>query len=403
LTSNFSHAFLSGEYKVHRENVLLDQERALFVETQPFVENQILREKNDAKMKEMQQIIQKYNGIYSKLMDESRRLSRKQTHERQQFVRACPKDGCNGFLNQQWKCGICETKHCKDCHQPLAVVSHDGETKWGDGGDGGDGGAGVGDANTPPHVCNPDDVATASLLEKDTKPCPKCNMGIFKIDGCNQMFCTQCNTAFDWTTRKIANGVIHNPHYFEWLRRNSANGEIPRAPNDNVCPDNMVNHNTARRIFALIHSKYYMCETEKKHALDTIMAVCRNISHIRHVVIESYTFDYVAKNRELRIYLMRNRMSENEFKIRVQKNDKKFSKCQEIYNILQVLVNGCGDIVLRYEQSLRSTGTQYTPETANILNELPNIVKYGNECFEEIGHTYKSKPLKYTRTLDVDD
>jgi len=34
------------------------------------------------------------------------------------------------------------------------------------------------------HVCDPNNVATAQLLAGDTKPCPKCGEGIFKIDGC---------------------------------------------------------------------------------------------------------------------------------------------------------------------------------------------------------------------------
>ena len=42
---------------------------------------------------------------------------------------------------------------------------------------------------------------------------------ISKIDGCNQMWCTQCHVAFDWKTGAIQNSV-HNPHYFEWLRKN---------------------------------------------------------------------------------------------------------------------------------------------------------------------------------------
>ena len=29
-------------------------------------------------------------------------------------------------------------------------------------------------------------------------------------------------------------GVIHNPHYFQWARSQSANGEIPRQPGDNA-------------------------------------------------------------------------------------------------------------------------------------------------------------------------
>ena len=53
------------------------------------------------------------------------------------------------------------------------------------------------------HKCNEDDINTAKLLKKDTKYCPKCNFGITKISGCDVMFCTQCNTSFNWKTMEI--------------------------------------------------------------------------------------------------------------------------------------------------------------------------------------------------------
>jgi hypothetical protein len=34
------------------------------------------------------------------------------------------------------------------------------------------------------------------------------------------MWCTECNVAFDWNSGEtIVSRSIHNPHYFEWVRR----------------------------------------------------------------------------------------------------------------------------------------------------------------------------------------
>jgi hypothetical protein len=81
------------------------------------------------------------------------------------------------------------------------------------------------------HECKEDDVSTVRLIRKETKPCPKCSTRISKIDGCDQMWCVECKTAFSWKSGNIVNGAIHNPHYYEFLRKTQ--GFVPRA--DNPC------------------------------------------------------------------------------------------------------------------------------------------------------------------------
>jgi hypothetical protein len=48
------------------------------------------------------------------------------------------------------------------------------------------------------------------------------------------MYCVSCKTPFSWTTLKIVtSGVIHNPHYYEMMRRKG--GAPPRNPGDVPC------------------------------------------------------------------------------------------------------------------------------------------------------------------------
>jgi hypothetical protein len=51
---------------------------------------------------------------------------------------------------------------------------------------------------------------------------------------CDQMYCTECHTAFSWNTGHVVNGVIHNPHYYEFLRK-QGNGVAPRNAGDVPC------------------------------------------------------------------------------------------------------------------------------------------------------------------------
>ena len=90
-----------------------------------------------------------------------------------------------------------------------------------------------GETRDSAHECKKEDVETAELIRKDSKSCPNCGQYIQKSSGCSQMFCISCQTPFDWETGKIVTkGAIHNPHYYEWMARN---GGIPRNPQDIPC------------------------------------------------------------------------------------------------------------------------------------------------------------------------
>jgi len=129
--------------------------------------------------------------------------------ERKQFVMPCSYKDCKGMLSTQYKCGLCEKYTCKDCQEPKEEEEH---------------------------KCNPDSVATAAAIKKETRPCPSCHSRIYKIEGCDQMWCTNCKTPFSWDTGKIvpAGQRLHNPHAIDYLR-NGGGGIAVRAPGDLVC------------------------------------------------------------------------------------------------------------------------------------------------------------------------
>lgn len=134
----------------------------------------------------------------------------KKEDEKKRFVRRCTRDGCKGFLSTAWKCGMCEWYSCSKC---FAVKGKEHDVA---------------------HECKKEDVETADLIRKDCKPCPKCGEFIQKTSGCEQMYCVCCQTPWDWITGKIVtSGPIHNPHYYEWLKRTG--GAVPRNPNDVPC------------------------------------------------------------------------------------------------------------------------------------------------------------------------
>ena len=209
--------FYNNEYKNHRKNLIFETEKARFPETMPAVrahiETKELHEENRKIDIERALLRQKIHELENKLYSNRTKIHRLRTGESkvqaQKFIKKCPADGCEGFLSTAWKCGVCSLWVCPHCEQEKGYEK---------------------DAE---HTCDPNILASAQAIKKETKSCPKCAVPIFKIDGCDQMWCTACQVAFSWRTGRIVNGVIHNPHYYEFQRTHGNN--IIRNPGAVVC------------------------------------------------------------------------------------------------------------------------------------------------------------------------
>ncbi len=159
----------------------------------------------------------------------------KQEEEKRKFIRRCTRDGCQGFLSTAWKCGICEYYSCSKCFV-TKTQKHD-----------------------DPHECKKEDVETAEMIKKDSKPCPNCGEFIMKSSGCQQMWCISCQTPWDWGTGKVVTtGAIHNPHYYEWMRRNGQG--LDRNPLDVPCggyPNAWELRRMPRGLSSAVSSRYF--------------------------------------------------------------------------------------------------------------------------------------------------
>jgi hypothetical protein len=221
LIDNLQQTYIKTNYQKHREHLLFDRERGMLPATQPYVEQQLQKE---AIEKENREITIEVNKLEKKIHENNLLIARINGNqvavERRKYVSKCPKNDCQGFLSSQLKCELCTSWVCSECRE-IKGTDRDAE-----------------------HTCNPEILESVKMLSRDTKPCPKCSTMIHKIEGCDQMFCTECHTPFSWTTLRIETGRIHNPHYFEWQRRQTAANVAERDPNDVLCGRELDHHLT---------------------------------------------------------------------------------------------------------------------------------------------------------------
>lgn len=75
------------------------------------------------------------------------------------------------------------------------------------------------DINDNGHKCKEEIASSSELIKKSSTGCPGCGASVTKVDGCYQIICTQCDTAFDYNTGEIDNGILHSPRVFELIHK----------------------------------------------------------------------------------------------------------------------------------------------------------------------------------------
>ena len=434
IAKSFTGVFVTKKLKKKREEILFDIERSLLPATQPRVEYLMKHEKlskeyneawrnvwdpiwgltykqkslknamkvrrtrvsenqwevnniatikkeYDEVTKQLEELHDKRDELSEKFTDDCRRLREEynlnqpnnsrdnEPQQRREFIRACPDNDCRGFLSTQWKCGLCEKWSCPECHE-IKGPTRDTE-----------------------HTCNPDILASARLISNDTRPCPSCGSGIFKIAGCDHMWCTQCRKAFNWRTGRIEAGG-HNPHYFEWLRRNGNNVQNINIP----CQHQRLNH----RLFTRIHNLLVDRHRENPMSIncDEFMGnLFQNVMHINNVIAPRYPVNNYRQDRNqgLRIQYMRNQITEDAFKTTLQRDEKKYEKNRELRNVFELLETTITDIIVRFVEYLEQCEPGQWENT--IIKEVEQIVNYANDCFLDISKTYNSKSIRFTNHL----
>ena len=342
--------FRNRDYRRHRENILFQKELARMPETQPYVEREL--EKRSLRISylylvyiltHMRKIPNTIPSTAIPYLDEILRENIIHVYETlrvlttneptlegdayHKLAQKCPSEDCRGFLSEDWKCGICKQSFCEKCHCLLE----------------------------PNHKCNKDTVKTIKLLKRDTKPCPKCNVPIYKIEGCSQMWCTQCHVAFDWRTGRLETGRIHNPHYFEFKKRSREHGDIPCGGRPT--------HNELKNI----------------KASSNILHVSLEVIHLEYLLIYRYAYIY-EDNRHLRMRYLLKDISEEKLKRELQRRDKSNAKLQDIRDILQMYIDTVGDLLRQYVIN--------KSEENNILTEIEELTIYTNGVFERIRKRY---------------
>lgn len=257
------------------------------------------------------------------------------------WVVSCPQADCRGFLRgEQTRCPLCSTRICKDCLKILPTEIDE------------------------IHTCDPEEQKTVELLRANTRSCPSCRTSIYKISGCDQMWCVQCHTAFSWNTGRIVNQTIHNPHYYEWIRRTAHNrtgGEPARNLLDVPC-GGLPTAIQITRVFEKTHEAW-------------AMHLHQAVTHLEGDVIPYYT-DKCTQNegrKELRVMYLSNQISKEDWKNELYRREKTVEKYRQYLQILQTFVTVVSEWFRKIVLMVREMPSKTHRETIDEVIEVHMI------------------------------
>lgn len=94
----------------------------------------------------------------------------------------CFNDICNGILDKDYTCILCDISYCKKCELEI---------------------------KNSKHVCNKNNIKSLKLKNQMVK-CPNCIIPVEKIEGCNDMTCPNCKVNFNYITGNITKSGNHS-------------------------------------------------------------------------------------------------------------------------------------------------------------------------------------------------
>lgn len=387
IVTNLNKSFVESTYTLHRATVLMELEKSKMPDTMNAVDNYVKGEDLEKEAvvidKELTELRRQCALLHAKRQQKITQASalksgKVATAERKKFIMPCPADDCRGFLSTGYKCEACKNHACPHCLDVLGP-----------------------NPNHVQHTCDPDAVKTAELIKSTTKPCPKCGERISKIEGCDQMWCVSCHTAFGWKTGNIETGTVHNPHYYQFQRQLN-NGEAVRNPGDVLC-GGLPNWFGMRRN---MRAKWIPTGTELSSDANKLSSLIelaekihRVVAHVTHAELPTIrrTVRDAHDHRLLRIKYILNRISEKEMGQTIGAIDKRSMRDNELLHIYE-LFNVVGiELFVSIQDKVNSTATPGAPEISvsdmttfmkEKINEFIRFINYSNNQLRMISISY---------------
>ncbi len=274
-------------YRKRIEQLLFDKEVTLLPQTQPIVHlHQRLHQCNES-ISELQlqsKLIQ--DQIKQIHIQKDQVMKELCSQKKESYTFSCPYSSCRGYVNANHQCGLCLRNVCERCREPKEDY----------------------------HQCKTETIQSLQTIQQDCKPCPRCSTFIYKTSGCDHMWCAHCHTHFHWNTLVIEKGILHNPHYYEYLASRGLS----------IGSDQINNIEFQQKISILFDDK----DQQK------ILGWVDQLMKTRECIYPTIPTQNDTLHEDLRIKFLEHKINETELKAHLYKRHKRYSGYTSYRNVL---------------------------------------------------------------------
>ena len=379
-----SKSFVNTTLRKHRKDILIEREKAQIPNTQAYVDYLSQKQEKDEQLKDIKEQMKLLATNYNKIARELHNLNA--THSdsvandnsnQSTKLFKCPFSSCRGYISRS-KCNICKHTTCRDC---MTITDIDSD----------------GNPIEEEHICDEDAKKTAQLILKETKGCPGCGERISKVSGCDQMWCTQCNIAFSWTTGNQVTGVIHNPHYYDWLRNNNdAQNQVVRNAGDVVCGGLI---DMGRLLQYGLSNTHINSET-----YINITRLHRSINHTQHTIVSKLRrklqYEISERLRNHRAKYMMNVIDEDKWRRNVSLLDSERQREQALLYIYETYCTVMTERFNTFAEECRQS-RDFIGSFPVFQKETSLFISYMNTQLSNTSRNYNISYYKFSKTGEI--
>jgi len=211
----------------------------------------------------------------------------------------CPVNSCRGFIlsdhQSDLECKICNSEVC---YNFMCVKN----------------------AN---HVCDSGELASVANIRDDSTSCPGCGISISRIYGCNEMYCTDCGTPFNYHTGKILTSEFHNPNERNWSR-NKSKGIVSKQSDHYQC-----------RLLAYLPDGIF----DNPDQMEAAKNMIDGILHIQDQMLSKMAYQAETAFMKNRVRYILGQQNEKAWTTQIWRIERKNNHMQEVRTIFQTLID----------------------------------------------------------------